>query len=158
MTCTSADHLHHHSPRRSGGVDVFGQGAEAASGCCDPFHYVQHVLQRSRQAVELPDDKGGAFAQVVEHTVQFWSVPASTRRRFLEDTAASGGSKCLGLQGVGLLIALGYASITKQQAAAGLPRIFHKRTFADGFSGHGEASRFCFQYPVAELCRKATCL
>jgi hypothetical protein len=60
---------------------------------------------------------------VVEHTVQFWSVPASTRRRFLEDTAASGGSKCPGLQGVGLLIALGYASITKQQAAAGWPRI-----------------------------------
>src|SRR6202035_3365362 len=99
--------------------------------------------------VELPDDKGVAFAQVVEHPVQFWSVPASTRRRFLEDTAASGGSKCPGLQGVGLLIAFGYASITKQQAAAGLPRI--------GFSGHGEASRFCFQYPVAELCRKATC-
>ena len=51
--------------------------------------------------------------------MQLWPIPASTRRRFLEDAAASGGPEGPGLQGVGLVIALGDASITEQQAAVG---------------------------------------
>ena len=114
-SANAADHLHHHSPRCHGGVDLFGQRPESASAL---------ALTRSRMfSTSFSDrDMRSSFqttrvspsSKLVEHLVQFWSVPASTRRRFLEDTAASGGLSRPGLQGVGLLIAFGYASITKQ--------------------------------------------
>ena len=63
-----------------------------APACGDPLHDVQHVLQRAGQAVELPDDDGVAFAQVVEHAVQLRPVPTAARGRLLEHAPAAGGS------------------------------------------------------------------
>jgi hypothetical protein len=34
------DHLHHHAPRRSGGVDVLGNRAKAGLRAADPLHDV----------------------------------------------------------------------------------------------------------------------
>ena len=39
---------------------------------------VQHILQRARQAVELPDHDGIALRQVIEQTMQFRTVPTAT--------------------------------------------------------------------------------
>jgi hypothetical protein len=55
------------------------------------------------------------------------------------------------LQDVALFVALGNAGIAEQRAAAGQAGAFRKRSFANGFGGHGNSSRICFQYPVAEL-------
>src|SRR5438046_2390659 len=39
-----ADHLHHHAPRRRGGVDVLGDRAESGAGLRDLLHDVQQIL------------------------------------------------------------------------------------------------------------------
>ncbi len=101
-----ADHLHHHAAGRGGGVDVLGDRAEAGAGIGDSLHDVQHVFQRARQAVELPDNDDIALAQLVEHAVQLGPVPAPAGGGLLEQAAAPGGAKRLGLQGVVLLVAL----------------------------------------------------
>jgi len=66
-----ADHLHHHAPGWSGGVDVLRDRAEPRAGFGDPLHDVQHVFQGAGQAVEFPDDDGIAFAQMIEHPVYY---------------------------------------------------------------------------------------
>jgi hypothetical protein len=55
-------------PGRRGAIDVLGDREKAGAGQGDSFHAVQHVLQRSRQAIELPTHDGIACAQMVEHT------------------------------------------------------------------------------------------
>jgi hypothetical protein len=69
------DDLHHHSPGRSGGVDVLSD--------------VQHVLQRTRQPVELPDDDSIALAEMVEQTVQLGPIPTPARCGLLEQASAT---------------------------------------------------------------------
>ena len=104
-----------------------------------------------RQAVELPDHHDVALAQLVEQAVQLGPVPTAAGRGLLEQASAARGLQRFGLQGVGLLVALGYARIAEQQTAGGGLGGFHKRPFANGFGGHGDSSRICFQYPIAEL-------
>ena len=65
---------------------------------------MEHVLQRSRQAVELPDDDNIALVQLVEHAVQLGTVPAPAAGNLLEDVAAAEG---LGLQCIALLVSFG---------------------------------------------------
>jgi hypothetical protein len=67
---------------------------------------VEHVFQRPRQAVELPDNDNITLAQQVEHAVQLGPVPAPAGGGFLEDAAAAGGPKGYCLQQVGLVIPL----------------------------------------------------
>jgi hypothetical protein len=87
--------------------------------------------------------------------MQLGPVPAPAGRGLLEDTAAAGGTKRLGLDLVallrsrlvrlgvpaersvtsGLLVALGDASVAEQHAAAG----FHKRSFTKGSGPSGGA-------------------
>ena len=92
---------------------------EARARVADPLHDVQHVLQRARQAIELPDDDRVALAQMVQQAMQFRPVPAPAGRGFLEQASATGGPECLRLQGVVLFVSLGDAGIAKQRAAAG---------------------------------------
>jgi hypothetical protein len=68
--------------------------------------------------------------------MQLGPVPAPAGRGLLEDTAAAGGTKRLGLDLVALLVALGDASVAEQHAAAG----FHKRSFVHGSADHGKSS------------------
>ena len=70
-------------------------------------------LSERDQAVEFPDDDRVSFAQVVQHAVQLGPVPTAARGHLLEHAPATGGSECLGLQEVVLLIALGYAGIAE---------------------------------------------
>ena len=101
-----ADHLHHHASGRRRGVDRLGQRAEAGASFVNPLHDVQHILQRARQPIELPDDDDIALAQLVEHAVQLGPVPAAAGGGLLEDAAAAGGAERLGLHGIALLVAL----------------------------------------------------
>ena len=94
---------------------------------------------------------GIALPQMVEQTMQFRPVPAPAGRGFFEQASATGGPECLRLQGVVLFVPLGDAGIAEQRVAAGRSGAFRKRPFANGFGGHGNSSRICFQYPVAEL-------
>jgi hypothetical protein len=94
-----SDHLHHHPAGRGGGVDVLGNGTEARARGADPLHDVQHVLERARQAVELPDDDGIALAQMVEQSMQLWPIPTPAGRGLLEQAFATGGFERFRLQG-----------------------------------------------------------
>src|SRR6185437_2618251 len=79
-----SNHLHHHPSGRSGRVDILSDGTEAGAYVADPLHDVQHVLERTRQAVELPDDDGIALAQMVEQSMQLRSIPTPAGSDLLE--------------------------------------------------------------------------
>ena len=129
------DHLHHHATRWRRGVDRLGDRAEAGADLVDSLHDMEHVFQRPRQTVELPDDDNIAFAQLVEHAVQLGPVPAPAGGGFLEYAAAAAGAEGLGLHGIALLVAFGDAGVAEQHAVAG----FHKRAFANGTGSHGSS-------------------
>jgi hypothetical protein len=79
--------------------------AESGAGGADPLHDVQHVFERARQPVELPDNDHVALAQLVEHAVQLGPVPAPAGGGFFENAAAAGGAQRLRLDFVALLAA-----------------------------------------------------
>src|SRR5690242_9308592 len=70
------------------GVDRLGNRAEARAGVPDSLHDMQHVLERARQAVELPDDDDVTLPQLIEHALQLGPVPASAGGGFFKNAAA----------------------------------------------------------------------
>ena len=49
-------HLHHHPAGRSGRVDGLGQATESRSGFPELLHDREHVAQRAREPIQLPDN------------------------------------------------------------------------------------------------------
>ena len=84
-----AEHLHQHATGGAGCIDRLRQRSEFRAGGADPFEDGQKVFERAGQAVELPDDERVAGAELVEHLVQFGTLPPSAGRRFLEQPGAS---------------------------------------------------------------------
>ncbi len=132
-------HLHHHSASRGGGVDVLGDRAEAGAGLGDALHDMQHVLQRARQTIELPDHHGVTLPQVV-HAVQLGPIPAPARGRLLEQAPTAGARSARACRARWSARRPGDTGIAEQQASAGGFAAFHKRTFAYGRRGHGSSS------------------
>lgn len=56
-------HVHHHAPGRRCTVDVFGERTKAGASLLHLVEDEQKVFQRSREAVEFPDD---------EESTAFW--------------------------------------------------------------------------------------
>jgi len=108
---------------------------------------VEHVFQRPRQAVELPDNDNITLAQLVEHAVQLGPVPAPSGGGLLEDAAAAGRAERLGLQCITLLVSFGDSGVAKKQAVTA----FHKRPFAHRIVRHRVSTGICFRNPVSEL-------
>jgi hypothetical protein len=73
----SPDHLHHHPPCGSRGVDRLDQAAEASFGFSQPFHNREHITQRPGQPIELPHHKHVSFAELIDEPVEFRPVPPS---------------------------------------------------------------------------------
>jgi hypothetical protein len=52
-----SDHLHHHAPWSSGGINRFRQTSESGFSFLNPFHNHQHIPERARKSVKTPDDQ-----------------------------------------------------------------------------------------------------
>ena len=85
------------------------------TGSGDPVHQVENILQRARQAIELPDDDGVAITQLIEHAVKLGTFPAPARCLLLEDALATGLGQRPGLSLVRLFVAFAYAGVADQQ-------------------------------------------
>ena len=68
-------HLHHHATGRAGRVDRLGQAPESGPGRLKPFHEGEHVAQRTRQPVQLPNHHHIAGPQPLQEAVEFGPVP-----------------------------------------------------------------------------------
>ena len=90
----------------------------AAPACADPLHNVQHVLQRTRQTVELPDDDGIAFPQVVEQAMQFGPIPATAGGGFLEQALQPAALSAFVCKELFWSSPFGYPGIAEQSAAS----------------------------------------
>ena len=59
-------HLHHHPAGRSGRVDRLGQATESRSGFPELLHDREHVAQRAREPIQLPDNDDITGAKLIE--------------------------------------------------------------------------------------------
>jgi hypothetical protein len=56
----------------------------------DAFEDSKEVLERAGQAIELPDDKRVAGAELIEQPMQFGAVPSAAGCHFLKQLLAAG--------------------------------------------------------------------
>ena len=63
------DHLHHHAPWSSGGINRFRQTPESGFSFLNPFHNHQHIPERARKSVKTPDDQYIALPQLVQQAM-----------------------------------------------------------------------------------------
>src|SRR5271165_5098071 len=64
-----SDHLHHHAPWSSGGINRFRQTPESGFSFLNPFHNHQHVPERARKSVKTPHDQYIALPQLVQQAM-----------------------------------------------------------------------------------------
>jgi hypothetical protein len=84
-----SNHLHHHAPWSSGGINRFRQTPESGFSFLNPFHNHQHVPERARKSVKTSDDEHVALPQLVQKAVQLGSVPSTSRRLIPENLFAT---------------------------------------------------------------------
>ena len=81
-------HLHHHPAGRSGRVDRLGQAAESRSGFRELLHDREHVAQRAREPIQLPDNDDVTAAKLIEEPEELGPLPTSTGSLLAEDALA----------------------------------------------------------------------
>ena len=84
-------HLPLYAGGRIGGIDSLGQGTETGPRHVDTLHRHQQVRQRSRQAIELPDDDHIAGPQLIDHAVSLGAIPSAAGGGLREDPLDPGG-------------------------------------------------------------------
>ena len=70
-------HLHHHPAGRSGRVDGLGQATESRSGFPELLHDREHVAQRAREPIQLPDNDNVTGAKLIEEPEELGPLPTS---------------------------------------------------------------------------------
>jgi hypothetical protein len=74
------DHLHHHAPRWSRGIDRLSQAAEADLDCRQAVHDSEDVAERSGKPVQFPHDQDVPLANVIQQAVEFGAGPSDQFR------------------------------------------------------------------------------
>src|SRR5215475_7219875 len=87
---------------RRRGVDILGERMQFDTTLMEQGHGVDKLAERTRQAVQLPDNDHVALARVIEQPQQLWPVGFGPGRLFLIDAAALGAVERIQLQ-VGFL-------------------------------------------------------
>ena len=75
---------------RRRGVDVLGEGLQFDATLMEQGHGVDKLAERTRQAVQLPDNNHVALARVIEQPQQLRPVDLGPGRLLLIDAAALG--------------------------------------------------------------------
>jgi len=78
-------------PAGGGGVDGLGQAAKSGFNLRQPLHKNEHIAERTREPVELPDHEDITLAEMIQQPVKFGPVPASAGGLFTIDARATGG-------------------------------------------------------------------
>ena len=81
-------HLHHHPAGRSGRVDRLGQVTESRSGFPELLHDREHVAQRAREPIQLPDNDHITAAKLIEEPEELGPLPTSSGSLLAEDAFA----------------------------------------------------------------------
>jgi len=84
------------------GVDILGEGLQFDTTLMEQGHGVDKLAERTRQAVQLPDNDHVTLPRVIEQLHQFRPVGFGPRRLLLIDAAALGAVERIQLQ-VGFL-------------------------------------------------------
>ena len=82
-------HLHHHPVGRSGRVDGLGQATESRADFPELLHDREHVAQRARQPIQLPDNDHITGAKLIEEPEELGPLPTSAGSLLAEDTLAA---------------------------------------------------------------------
>lgn len=108
------DHLHHHATCGGRRIDGLGQTPKAGLGSIDLLQDVQKVLERARQAVELPDHDDVSGAKLIEQPMQLGAVPPATRSPLLEYSGCTGFLESTRLRSGRLLLPLRDSSVAQE--------------------------------------------
>ena len=82
-------HLHHHPAGRSGRVDRLGQATESRSGFPELLHDREHIAQRAREPIQLPDNDNVTAAELMEEPEELGPLPTSSGSLLAEDALAA---------------------------------------------------------------------
>ena len=115
-------HLHHHPAGRSGRVDGLGQTPESRSGYPELLHDREHVAQRARQPIQLPDNDNVTGTKLIEEPEELGPVPMSTGSLLAKDVFAPSRFERRHLSS-GVLIGGGNAGVTDQHCIMVLQNI-----------------------------------
>ena len=99
-----AEDVKDQSAAGAGGVDRLGERAEADVAVRQVLHGAHQRSERSREAVEFPDDERVARAQEIESGLEFRPAAAGAGRGLGEDLFAAGAAQGADLQ-LGRLVA-----------------------------------------------------
>ena len=106
-------HLHHHPACRSRRVDRLGQTPESRANFPEPLHDREHVAQRAREPIQLPDNDHITAAKLIEEPEELGPVSTSSGSLLAKDALAASRLKCRHLSRR-VLIVRGNASVTDQ--------------------------------------------
>ena len=81
-------HLHHHPAGRSGRVDRLGQTPESRANFPELLHDREHVAQRAREPIQLPDNDNVTGAKLIEEPEELGPLPTSSGSLLAEDALA----------------------------------------------------------------------
>jgi hypothetical protein len=112
------EHMEDQLAARGGGVDRLMEAVEPDAALGQSGDGVDQVAQGAAQAVEFPDDRGIAGAQLVQDLVEGGAVGAGAAGRLGEHPIAAGGLQRVDLE-LWLLIGGGDAGIAEQMSHAG---------------------------------------
>jgi hypothetical protein len=118
------DHPHHHTPSRSGRVDALNNRPERGARFCHTHYDLQHVLQRVRQPIELPNNNSVALMETFQQPMQFRPIPATAGGHVLKNAPTACSKKRLGLTTIHLIVAWGHAGVAKHSCSL-VRRPFH---------------------------------
>ena len=104
-------HLHHHPACRSGRVDGLGQATESRSGFPELLHDREHVAQRAREPIQLPDNDDVTAAKLMEEPEELGPLPTSSGSLLAKDALAASRFERRHLSS-GVLIVRGNAGVT----------------------------------------------
>ena len=106
-------HLHHHPAGRSGRVDGLGQATKSRAGFPELLHDREHVAQRAREPIQLPDNDHITGAELMEEPEELGPVPTSAGNLLTVDALAPRRFERRHLSR-GVLIVRGNAGVTDQ--------------------------------------------
>ena len=106
-------HVHQHPAGWRRRVDRLGHAPEARAGVPEPRHDREHVAQRAREPIQLPDHHDVSGAQVREELDELGPVPPSAGRLLTKDALAPRRGQRRHLRR-GVLIVRGHAGVPDQ--------------------------------------------
>lgn len=92
---TGCEDVEDRAPARSAAVDVFLQGLEVDSSLLQRVHTINAVSTGSSEAIQPPNDKTGAGADLVQELIEFWTGFGCAGDGVGENAVVAGWGECI---------------------------------------------------------------